>query len=285
MTTQIRTAGALFAGVLLLSAALPGTAFAVDGQIAITQAKAMAGSVTPGDAPGFPVSITQPGSYVLSSVLVVPDANTSAIVIAADHVTLDLNGFAILGPVDCSGGLLPCAGTPGNLFNGGRGVTTDAVRFNITIRNGTVQGMGGTGIRLEGDSHLVEYVHARSNGFGGISIIASNDRGESTVQYSTAQRNGSNPTGGPNFPPLSAGIDVDFGIVTHNIVDTNFTGISLGRGTLSHNVSSRNRNAVLVSRFVNFFGNTLNENVDDGLLFIFLTDGGQNLCDGSPCRF
>ncbi len=68
MTIQIRTTGALFAGVLLMSAALPGTAFAVDGQIAITQARAMAGGVTPGDAPGFPVTITQPGSYVLSGV-------------------------------------------------------------------------------------------------------------------------------------------------------------------------------------------------------------------------
>ena len=90
-----------------LIAATP--ALAVDGQVAITQARAMAGGVTPGDAPGFPVSINLPGSYVLSSGLTVPDANTNAIVINADHVTVDLNGFAILGPTDCSGGLDPCA--------------------------------------------------------------------------------------------------------------------------------------------------------------------------------
>jgi hypothetical protein len=32
------------------------------GVVLITQAKAMAGDVTPGDAPGFPVSITRPGT-------------------------------------------------------------------------------------------------------------------------------------------------------------------------------------------------------------------------------
>ena len=129
---------------LLLSCSLigaHGTALAVDGQIAITQARAMAGGVTPGDAPGFPVSINLPGSYVLSSGLTVPDANTSAIVINADHVTVDLNGFAILGPTDCSGDLDPCANE-----GSGYGVWTPAVRFNITVRGGTIQGMGAVGI-------------------------------------------------------------------------------------------------------------------------------------------
>ena len=78
--------------------------------VTITQAKAKQGAVTPGDAPGFPVTISKPGSYILASNLTVPDGNTTAIVIAADHVTLDLGGYAILGPVDCSGGLNPCAG-------------------------------------------------------------------------------------------------------------------------------------------------------------------------------
>jgi hypothetical protein len=122
----------------------------VDGQIAITQARAMAGGVTPGDAPGFPVTISQPGSYVLSGILTVPNAGTDGIVIAASHVTIDLNGFAILGPTDCSGGLSPCAGA-----GTGHGITTPTDQFNITIRNGTIQGMGFAGIDIRGDSHLV----------------------------------------------------------------------------------------------------------------------------------
>jgi hypothetical protein len=37
-------------------------ASAIDGQIPSTQAKALAGDVTPGDAPGFPVTLTRTGS-------------------------------------------------------------------------------------------------------------------------------------------------------------------------------------------------------------------------------
>jgi hypothetical protein len=46
----------------------------------------------------FPIVITQPGSYRVKSNIVVPDANTTAINIESRDVTIDLNGFAILGP-------------------------------------------------------------------------------------------------------------------------------------------------------------------------------------------
>src|SRR5262245_58659019 len=98
--------------------ALPGLALAVDGQVLITQARALAGGVTAGDTPGFPVTISEPGSYKPGSNLIVPDGNTDGIVITTSHVTIDLNGFAILGPVDCSGGFL-CAGE-----GSGRGIAT-----------------------------------------------------------------------------------------------------------------------------------------------------------------
>jgi hypothetical protein len=65
------------------------------------QLKAMAGNITPGDTPGFPVTISQPGSYRLDSNLTVPDVNTTAILITANNVTLDLNGFSIIGSTQC----------------------------------------------------------------------------------------------------------------------------------------------------------------------------------------
>jgi hypothetical protein len=279
MTTQIRTTGALFTGVLLMSAALPGTAFAVDGQIAITQAKAMAGGVTPGDAPGFPVTISQPGSYVLSGNLTVPDANTDAIVIEASHVTVDLNGFAILGPTDCSGGLNPCAGA-GN----GTGIGTPTVQFNITIRNGTVQGMGGRGILLQGDSHLVEYVHARSNGLGGIGVVSSQDVGGSIVQYNTVQRNG--PLFFSSFPvPRGFGIYVGRGIASHNVADVNYLGILVQAGTASYNVSTRNAGGGLVlGDKASYIGNTMIDNTGlDGDVPSGGHNLGQNLCSNAVC--
>jgi hypothetical protein len=120
----------------LMLAGLSGSLFAVDGTILIDQNRALAGSVTPGDFPGFPVSITQPGSYRLSGNLTVAANVTSAIIISANNVTLDLNGFSISGPAPtCSNPQLPaCAqvfgvGTLG--FNQYKG---------IKVRNGTITG-------------------------------------------------------------------------------------------------------------------------------------------------
>src|SRR5205807_1866247 len=134
-----------------------------------------------------------PGSYKLSGNLIAKNQNTDVIAIAADHVTVDLNAFAILGAADCSGGINPCAGT-----GSGRGIVRPpgTPRFNITIRNGTIQGMGDAGISLFGDANLVEHMHVRSNGGGGILIFSSNDEGGSIVQYSTVERNGGSSVGG-----------------------------------------------------------------------------------------
>jgi hypothetical protein len=75
---------------------------------------------------GFPYMITQPGSYQLSGNLVVP-AGVNGIGIAANNVTLDLNGFNItlLGP---------------NIA-----IFTDNPQSTITIRNGTLTGPNGEG--------------------------------------------------------------------------------------------------------------------------------------------
>src|SRR3954468_7937478 len=106
-----------FAIVTALVAITPTVASAVDGIILIDQNKAMTGNVTPGDAPGFPVSITQPGSYRLTTNLIVADPNTNGIEISANHVTIDLNGFAIIGPADCSSGF-PCANAAASSVRG-----------------------------------------------------------------------------------------------------------------------------------------------------------------------
>ena len=77
--------------VLVLS---PGPAAAVDGTIEINHAAALAGSVTPGDTPGYPVELTHGGSYRLTSDL------SGAVQLAlgvTDPVWIDLGGFTIDG--------------------------------------------------------------------------------------------------------------------------------------------------------------------------------------------
>ena len=51
---------------LLLLLALAGPALAVDGVLEINQTCAISTGCFPGDSPGFPVSVTQPGSYRLT---------------------------------------------------------------------------------------------------------------------------------------------------------------------------------------------------------------------------
>lgn len=104
MTVKL-TALALATALTTLSTAAfaqkSGGGTPADGAITIDQTKAMNGAVTPGDNAGFPVTISQSGTYRLMSHLTVP-AGVDGIVIAANvDVVIDMNGFSIVGPVYC----------------------------------------------------------------------------------------------------------------------------------------------------------------------------------------
>lgn len=156
MTFTRCSLGLLLFTLLLVLA--PG-AFAVDGVVLISQETAISG--LPGcPHAGFPIKICKSGSYRLSTNLAIADANTDGIDITADTVTLDLNGFAISGPVTCKFGTYPvqCSAT-----GSGLGINTPNANNDITVRNGTVRGMGGGGINLGGDAEVVEAVHVEQN--------------------------------------------------------------------------------------------------------------------------
>jgi len=69
---------------------------AAQGEILITQAKANAGNVTPGDTAGFPVTLSLPGAYVLGSNLNVP-LNKAGLQVISHNVDIDMNGFRLNG--------------------------------------------------------------------------------------------------------------------------------------------------------------------------------------------
>jgi len=182
VTSRIVVAGAL----VLMVASSAATVLAVDGAIEINQAKAEAGGVTPGDAPGFPVDLNLSGRYVLTSDLNVP-ALKDGIHIAAQDVTLDLNGFTVKG----SGGTSTS------------GITVVEKR-NVEVRNGTVRdfpsrgvyfldftgpvagsratsgrvidvrvmNIGVNGIDIDGTGGLVRGCTAEDNGFWGIAVTS-----------------------------------------------------------------------------------------------------------------
>lgn len=126
--------------------AFSSAVMAVDGVIEINQVKAIAGGVTSVDAPGFPVVIANGGSFRLTSDLTVPDENTRAVDLESNHITLDLNGFSIIGPNTCTGtgSSLTCTQT-------GNETLVRISGENITIRNGTIRGSASTGINQFGN--------------------------------------------------------------------------------------------------------------------------------------
>ena len=135
---------------------VPMIANATDGVIEINQAKVNA-------AGGLPYVISQPGSYRLTSNLTQADANVTVIQINANDVTLDLNGFAIIGPNSCTWQI---SSTVCSASGTGVGVASNALL--VTVKNGSLNGIGGDGIVLEGSLSRVENVRVAQCGGDGI---------------------------------------------------------------------------------------------------------------------
>ena len=85
-----RTRKGRLAALALTALALARPALGVDGVIEVNQARAIAGGVTAGDTPGFPVTLSREGSYRLTGNLGVGNADTTAILVTSGDVTIDL---------------------------------------------------------------------------------------------------------------------------------------------------------------------------------------------------
>lgn len=139
---------------------------------------------TPGDATSV-YRISQPGSYYLTG-NVPGESGKSGILIDADNVTIDLNGYALKGVPDSLDGIRPAANHKnlavlnGVVSNwGGSGVTTYASGFPIgsSIMNSRIEGLlvsdnGGVGISAAVGSVVGNCV-ARDNGSIGIALTNS----------------------------------------------------------------------------------------------------------------
>lgn len=248
--------------VWLLFAASPASG--VDGVLEINQTCAVNSGCFPGDSAGFPVTITTEGVSVrLTSSLAVPDENTTAIQVFGADVTVDLNGFAISGPTVCSGSPLTCAPT-------GTGIGVSGGR--TTVLNGSVRGMGDSGVSLTGSGAHVSGVRAVSNGSRGIWA------GEyAVVTNCVARENG------------STGIQGGDGLFSENNASYNGTsGIASGRGTVLGNTMNDNGgvglNAGVTStayghnQIYNNNGGNANPQVTGGLEIAPNVCGGDLVC-------
>jgi hypothetical protein len=260
--------------ILLTLTTLPAL-YAVDGVVLINQATVNA-------AGGFPYVVSQPGSYKLSGNLV-PGSGHKGIEITTDHVTIDLSGFAILGP-----GLIGIDTKPGTRLDG-------SLLYNdITIRNGTISGMSGLGIVMIADEVLIEYMKILSNGNGlqvnGVGLLVKGNVIAPGVAQIVDHCVISNNVG--------YGLFIDGGRVSYNVVTRNGAGNSNANGMnfenggqILYNIVSENGGKGIRSDgdYGNspigmLLGNVIRENGEG----IFGGSGsvanlGQNLCNNAAC--
>lgn len=118
----------------------------------------------------LPLTITDSGSYYLAGNLI-GTVDADGITISADDVTLDLNGFALVG-------------VPGSRD----GVSVPATQVNLTIRNGTVRNWGEDGIdAFNANNSTLEGCHASNNRGYGLRV-----GNGSAVTNCTSRSNGGN---------------------------------------------------------------------------------------------
>lgn len=160
--------------LVVLGAALglaSNAAIAGDGALEINQDCAVVGCFA-GDSPGFPVTISQPGHYRLSSNLTTPTSgsingitiDTSATSSTA-FVDLDLNGFEIVGGGTCTGNpVTTCAAG-----SSGRGIEVDPSGQVARVHNGAVRGFNiGVALIAVGSGSSIEDLVTSENASAGI---------------------------------------------------------------------------------------------------------------------
>lgn len=232
--------------VLLFMVAIPLSAYGIDGQIKIAQPTS------------FPIVIDQPGSYVLTSNITVSTSNVNGIEIKTYDVTLDLNGFALIGPGKESG-------TSGN------GVHAKN-KSNIAVTNGVVRDFAGDGVYLSGSNMEVKDIRTYNNGSRGIyalnSIITNctakyNDDYGIHANYSTIINCNANDN--------SNGIIASVSTITNcTIYHNSDTGINASSSTVTNCTSNNNGgNGIKASYRNRIEGNNMRNNGGYGL---FLED-------------
>lgn len=99
-------------------------------------------TTAPGDS-GSVYIISQPGSYYLAGNLN-GAGGKNGITINADNVTVDLNGFALIGALGSSDGI-------------------HSIKNNVGVRNGTIRSWGGDGVFLVGENQTMERLRLSDN--------------------------------------------------------------------------------------------------------------------------
>ncbi|MEO1435646.1 MAG: right-handed parallel beta-helix repeat-containing protein [Bacteroidota bacterium] len=117
--------------------------------------------------------ITEPGSYYLTDTFSIRQSGGNGIVIDADNVTLDMNGFAIYGdgPFNVNNGSTPGGNPLSDPGGSGSGILVDGEQFNITIRDGYLNSWQDDGIHApDVRNSIFQNLSFRYNGQNGMTL-------------------------------------------------------------------------------------------------------------------
>jgi hypothetical protein len=244
---------------LLLAVSLPSSA-ASAAVVLITQAKAIQGGVTEGDAPGFPVTLNDPGAYRLETNLTVP-AGAIGITVRSHYVDIDMNGFRLYG--------WNAAGTQ---RVGSYGVYAT---FGVSrIHDGFISGFRNDGINLTGNSNqwVIENMIIQSNGGSGIRASSYTRIVGNTIDTNVAY----------------GVFGLDFVHVERNLIASNgYRGVRLESGMLVENTIAGNADYGLWDNGVPDTGLSNNIFINNNPTGSNQLAGGvqihPNACTGNPC--
>ena len=257
-------------------------AHAGEGRLEINQACVATGCFA-GDAPGLPVTITEPGGYVLTSALTGSAAGAISASVAGVH--LDLNGFEISGPGSCSATLggdgklvsVACTGTAGTGVNGvesvrdgtirgfGSGITPSSLApariERVTVRETSSDAIAGSGRRLILTDSVIST--SAGDGVGGQSSTAI-----FTVRGCVFERN-------------EEALYLANGIVTESVFIENDEALrsNVGGSALVVNNSFHRNVSALSGSSPRYRSNVFEETTNA----LGGTNLGSNVCDGNPC--
>ncbi len=207
----------------------------------------------------LPFTITDSGSYYLTSNLDANGSSENAITIAHDFVTIDLNGFTLRG--GANNGIYVQASdvtiVNGSIRNFTKAGIIDDGRIGIRLIDIRTVDNGLEGIRLSGDSNTIINSSSISNGGDGISV------GEAKIIDSTANRNSGNG--------ISAG---DGSMIKNCMINSNEkSGINASASTVVNNIIRRNNSSAYQGGYAGIDvgngsiveGNTVVSNFDWGI--------------------
>jgi hypothetical protein len=248
MLNRPYVAAALLAALTLLPSAPVNAAV-----ILITQAKANAGNVTPGDAAGFPVTLSLPGAYRFDTNITVPTGKHGLVVTAHD-VTIDFAGF--------------------RLWSGGGALHGIIGTFNsITIKNGTIANFAGRGISGTGHFWSIENMRVAVNRQDG---IFSSGRSWSIANSQIVEN------GKTGIYSISE-TDAPNGLIRNNVINRNGGfGLTSNGGHIEGNIISENQqDGVRLSGGGTILGNTFLFNTGRGISADGTVGYGNNTLSGN----